>query len=835
MTRSHLKKFFLSILLPAILAITMFIVSIFILVLPTFERNSMERKKEMISELTNTVWSLTEEYNKEYESGNLTLNEAKQKAAFRIEQIRYGREYKDYFWIIDEQPVMVMHPYRSDLINTNLSTYADPNGKKLFVEAVLIVKEHEAGFIDYMWQWKDDSTRIVPKLSYVKKYQPWGWIIGTGIYLEDVRLEIATLKNKLLRVSLFIIVIIVAIIMYIIRQSLNIENKREKAEMDLVLSRQKYKSLVEASTEGTLMILNNNIIFSNLKFSKLIGYEVHEILIRRFEDLFSIAWQEVLNAFSDPDKSISLETNILCENDKTKEVIISVSKIKYDTDDGYIIIAKEVSPQKLLEKETESLTQELQSSLMLMNQPIYCFVEPILKCSLETPVHEAAKLMSRKKRNVLFIQREAEIVGVINNSDMRKRVVSEQLDTNKPVMEIMTAPVVTVSENALLYEAVLLLKSKEISHLAVKTVQGEINSVIGYEDITRMQYNTVSYLIKEIEIAEEIDTIQRIHTRVPVLVNALIESGDKTANITRIITSVSDAIVRRILDLAIEELGTPPAKFAFMVMGSEGRMEQTLSTDQDNAIVFENLADNALDIAYRYFHELGNIVNKNLDIVGYRLCKGYVMAQNPKWTQPLSVWKEYFSGYTAGSDPQSIMEACIFFDFRGVYGNLELITELREHVIEATEKKPVFYYHMAQSVIKYKIPVNIFGNIVGDNQGPEENRVDVKKVLMPVIGFIRLYALFNNVTETNSLARLKQLYRLKVIQKDMYIELKQSYSFLMQQRFRMQAKQILRNESPDNLVNVSGFTHIELASFKKILSEISNLQTKCSFDFKGGM
>lgn len=834
MPRKNLHKFFISIVFPSILAIALFIVSLFTIVLPSVERNIMDKKKEMIRELTSTAWSLLEEYNQEFKNGHMSLEDAQNRAAGRVQRMRYGEEYKDYFWIIDMQPIMVMHPYRPELINSDLNDYKDPKGKKLFVESVHAVQADGEGFIDYMWQWKDDSTRIVPKLSYVKAYEPWEWIVGTGIYLEDVRLEIRALKYRLLRVSLLITIIIIAIIVYVIRQSLIIENKREQAESDLILSRQKYKSLVEASTEGTLMFLNNTIIFSNLKFSKLIGYEVHEILTLKFEEIFSIEWQKVLDSFEDPDKSVSHETQLLCKDDSKKEVVISVSKIKYDKDSGYIVVAKEVTQQKQLEYETEHLSQELQSSLMLMNQPIYCFVEPVLRCSMDTSIQEAAVLMTRKRRKILFIQNDKEIIGVLSSNDFKRRVIAENRDTQRPVIEIMTSPVVSISENALLYEAILELKTKDISHLATKNTQGEITGVVGFEDITRMQQNSVSYLIKEIEIAEATDEIKKIHHRVPVLVNALIESGDKTHNITRIITSVSDAIVKRILDLAIEEIGTPPCRFAFMVMGSEGRMEQTLLTDQDNAIVFEDLSGEKLDIAYRYFQELGETVNKNLDIVGYKLCKGDVMARNPKWTQPYSVWKEYFSGWVNNSDPQSIMEASIFFDFRAVYGSKELVADLRTHINHTTEHKSVFFYHMAQSVIKYKPPVNVFGNIVGESQSDTDSSLDIKKVILPILGFVRLYALQHNINETNSLLRLKELYQQQVIQKAMYVELKQSYNFLMQQRFRSQSKKILNNLPPDNQLNLDGLTHIEQASLKKILGEISNLQTKVSFDFKGG-
>lgn len=835
MPGKQLHKFFLSIVFPSILAISLFIISIFMLILPSFENTIMDKKKEMIRELTNTAWSLLEEYDHEAEKQNLSEEEAQKMAASKIEKIRYGKENKDYFWITDMHPTMIMHPYRSELKQTDLSDYADANGVKLFVKAVETVDTHGEGFIDYMWQWKDDSTRIVPKLSYVRGYKPWGWVVGTGIYLEDVKEEITVLKNRLLRISLLIALIIIIILSFVIRQSLNIENKRKDAEANLLLSRQKYKSLVEASTEGTLMIRNRAIIFSNIKFNKLLGYDSNEVLSLSFGDIFKIDWERVISSFDDPKKSVSLETQIKCKDQSEKDVILSVSKIKQAEDIGYIFITKEISRQKQIEKETEHLSEELQTSLLLMNQPIRPIIHDILKCSVDTCIRDAALLMTRKKRNVLFIHKENDIIGIINNSDLKKRVLATNLDAQKPVIEIMTSPVISIPDNALLYEAILIFKNKNISHLATKSENGEIEGVISYKNITGIQQNTLSYLIKEIEVAEDVEQLRKIYSKVPVLVNALIESGDKTQNITRIISSFSDAIVHRIIILAIEDLGKPPCEFAFMVMGSEGRMEQTLSTDQDNAIVFENQEADKLKVASDYFQKLGRQVCQNLNIVGYKLCDGDIMAQNPSWSQPLSGWKDYFSEWINTSDPQSILDASIFFDFRCVFGKDSLTDELRNHVNQSIDNKSVFFYHMAQSIVKFKPPLSLFGKIIDKNHSGDHINLDLKKILLPIVGFIRLYALDHKLLGTNTLSRIKQLYLQKVIHKSMYDELVLSYNYLMHIRFKSQSESILNNKMPDNIIDITQLTHIEVSTIKKIFGEISNLQTKLNFDFTGTM
>ena len=211
--------------------------------------------------------------------------------------MRYGDELKDYFWIIDMHPNMIMHPYRPELVGLDMNNYEDPDGKLLFVESVNTVSEDGEGFIDYMWQWKDDSTRIVPKLSYVKAFEAWDWIVGTGIYLEDVRIEIIQLRTRLLRIALWMSFILGTILAFIILQSLGIEKKRRSAENELRHSREKYRTLVQASSEGTLMMVGEEFAFSNLKFSNLSGYDPAEIRDMKFEMLFDLKWSTLVGSF----------------------------------------------------------------------------------------------------------------------------------------------------------------------------------------------------------------------------------------------------------------------------------------------------------------------------------------------------------------------------------------------------------------------------------------------------------------------------------------------------------------------------------------------------------
>lgn len=829
MTSQNLRKFFISIVLPSFLAIVLFIVSIYFLIIPTFERNIMDRKKEMIKELTNTAWSLVDEYYQEYSDSILSDKEAKLLAASRVEKMRYGGEAKDYFWISDMKPVMVMHPYRQDLIDSDLKHYADPNGKKLFVEAVQVVKNESEGFINYYWQWKDDSSRTVPKLTYVRGFEPWGWVIGTGIYLEDVRHEIASLQSRLLKVSFVIALFIILIILYVIRQSLKIERKRKRAEDQLLLSNQKYKSLVDASTEGTLMLIDNRIIFANQKLANLIGFETAEILNQRVDDFFVINLDDSVQKITQDNKSFNIETTVSQGNKTGDEVVLSISKVDYNQHVAIIVVVKEVSTKKQIEKDTEQLSHELQTSLLLMNQPISHFVEPMLKCDLNDSIASVAILMTRKGQDIIFISNNNQLLGVVNDHDLRVRVLAESLDVEKPVSAIMSSPILSIKEDALLYEAILKFSHMGVSHLAVKNNTGTFIGKISVEKIMSVQRNSLSFLIQEIEAAENVKTLIGIVKKLPILVKALLDSGALIQNITRIVSSITDAVTKRIIQLSIEELGPPPCNFAFIVLGSEARMEQSLATDQDNAIIIE---DTELDVR-PYFMELAQKVNPALHETGYKLCIGDIMARNPKWNQPLETWKKYFNKWIHTPDPQSILETSIFFDFRCVFGDTNLVDELREFVFAAARNRDLFFLHLAQSVAKLKVPLGRFGQIKAREDNEEHQHLELKKILLPIIGFIRVYALRSQLHSTNSHQRLKELYEKGVFEKELFDEQSQSYNYLMMMRFRSQANQLLNNEAPNNNIDTKNLSEIEKTMLRKILSGVNGIQAKLNLDFKG--
>ena len=179
----------------------------------------------------------------------------------------------------------------------------------------------------------------------------------------------------------------------------------------------------------------------------------------------------------------------------------------------------------------------------------------------------------------------------------------------------------------------------------------------------------------------------------------------------RVITSTSDAITESFIKLAISRLGQPPVKFAFMSLGSQARGEQTFVTNQDNALVFEDVDKTKEKEIQAYFLKLSEKVSAWLDASGYPFCAGGVMAKNSTWCQPLATWKKYFKKWSEFNNPQDLIDVNIFFDFRCLYGDIAITKDLRKTVFEIISGKSIFFINMAQNgYILKKYGLKIYGS-----------------------------------------------------------------------------------------------------------------------------
>jgi PAS domain S-box-containing protein len=828
-TRPHWRHLLVNIISPAILTFALFFGLIFAVIVPTMKKNIIDRKKEMIRELTQTAWSELAGLHEQEKQGALSREAAKQAAVARIERMRYGNDGKDYFWISDTQTRMVMHPYRPELNGQSLQDYSDPAGKKLFVEFTQVVLEKGDGYVDYLWQWKDDEKKVVPKLSYVKHFEPWGWIVGTGIYLEDVRAEISQMTRRVLQISVGILVIIAALLAYISQQGLRLERQRWRAETALRESEEKYRLLVEGTPEGVLLVLQDRPVYANKTLLGRLGYTE--------EELIQVPLEKILEAVPNggpPAPAMERRVKLLNKQGEAAEVLLASAPVTIGEKAGQIFFIKDVGARKHIEEIAARLVADLQSMLPLATRSIKSSPLTLTTCGEETPVHEAAAVMSRAKCSAILVQSSTgEPIGIVTDQDLRNRVLATGQPATQPVSTIMSTPLVQIGDRALLFEAAHAMQERNVQHLVVTNEHGATLGILTATEILHAQRHAIGALLGEIHEARSPEALRDSRAELPVLIKALMEGGARVESLTRIMTAVSDAILVRLIALAEAELGPPPAAYAFVALGSEAREEQTLATDQDNAIIYADVAPEQNEAVQSHFLRLGEKVCGWLDFVGYRRCQGEVMACNRKWCQPLSQWLKYFTECVTAAAEQELLDVNVFFDFRCAHGEVGHVQQLREHLhlLLEGEGKHAFLFHLAQNTLRFRAPRGFFGNIQLESSGEHPAAFNVKAAIIPLVNFARMYALQNRFAETNTLERLRKLRDRGVLLPSSHDELAQAYTTLMQMRLAHQAAQIGRGAEPDNFIELQELTQLERSMLKKIFADIAVFQARLQTDF----
>ncbi|WP_369811126.1 DUF294 nucleotidyltransferase-like domain-containing protein [Hymenobacter mellowenesis] len=462
-------------------------------------------------------------------------------------------------------------------------------------------------------------------------------------------------------------------------------------------------------------------------------------------------------------------------------------------------------------------------------------LRPMVLCAAYTPIHEVARRMAEARTSCYFITDadvDGQIIGYVTDITLRDKVVAGLADAHLPVETIMDAPVVSISSRAFVHEAILLMFRTKTRYLLVET-DGEYMGFLSRNKLlTDDQAQSPFIFIQSVKQAQAVPELKRRWEQVPEMVYQLLNRGVKPEIVNQVITTVSDTIALKLIEGAIAELGPPPARFVYMVLGSEGRKEQTLLTDQDNAIIYEDKANEQRELVRAYFLKFAEMVSDQLNEIGFSYCEGGFMAKNPKWTHSLSHWKRNYVEWMTEANPEAGMQFAASFDCRYIYGDAEIMDELHTF-LDAELQKPRerFFHYMAVNALQYEPPLTFFRNIRTFAHG-DQQVFNLKRTMSPIVDLVRMYALKHRIFATNTGERLEALRAAGVFTEREAQELLQSYYYLMGVRLKKQAAQIISdNVAPDNYLDPKSLTKVEQVTLKEIFKVIADFQLKIKVGF----
>jgi CBS domain-containing protein len=454
-------------------------------------------------------------------------------------------------------------------------------------------------------------------------------------------------------------------------------------------------------------------------------------------------------------------------------------------------------------------------------------------CTPDTPAQEVATLMTNNNVGSVLVLSEGLPQGIITDKDLRNRIVTGMLPIHAPAAQVMTSPVITYPSKMTITQAQLAMMKNGIGHLCLTedgTTETPVVGILSKYDLMLALGNSPEVLLRAIKRSRKVKSLKPIRSRVEFLLKGYLENNIPMAITMKLISELNDACIKRVIELSLRKQGKPPAAFAWLAMGSQGRGEQLLHTDQDNALVFEDVSEGELEIVSLYFHQLAKRVNKGLKTIGYEYCPADMMASNPNWCKSLSAWKKTVTGWIHNPGKEEVLLSSIFFDFNYTFGTRALVTELSNHIFSDADSYPMFYYHLASGALQNPSPSGFFRQFLLEQDGEHKDFFDLKRrVLMPFTDAARVLILSHSVRSINNTAeRFEKLAELEENNREFFL----SCSYATKALLKFRTKQGLLHTDSGRFIALDTLSKEEKIKLKRTFKILKELQEMISIRFK---
>lgn len=459
-------------------------------------------------------------------------------------------------------------------------------------------------------------------------------------------------------------------------------------------------------------------------------------------------------------------------------------------------------------------------------------IEPsrnVVSCAPSASVAEAARAMAeRNVGSILVLDEARRPIGILTDSDLRKRVVAAERDPGTTRVDaVMSSPVATAPEGEPLARLLERMLGPRLKHLVVTedgTVDTPVIGVISEHDLFTAQGNLPTVILSQLGRARTPEKFRAARDRGETLIQQYLDAEVSMTLIASVATAMNDRLIRRALTLARAEVEKdgPLPPFAWLSLGSEGRGEQLLRTDQDNALVYAAPEDGSDPMAVQpRFLALAERVVETLEHAGFVRCPANIMGSNPELCLPLSGWTAKLEKLVRVPEPKALMEASIFFDFRHAHGDPSLPASMRESLTEDTREAPRFFTFLAKNALQNPPPLSFFRGFVVERSGEHEDRFDVKaRAMMPLADAARVLAVEKGLPEVGTAERFRKLGELEARNEDLFEEAALAYELLM----RLRARSGLAHGDSGRFLEIDAMGKLERQALRSTFAVITDVQ-----------
>lgn len=461
----------------------------------------------------------------------------------------------------------------------------------------------------------------------------------------------------------------------------------------------------------------------------------------------------------------------------------------------------------------------------------FCRKELIL-CSVDDVVQEEAAVMAERGISSVVVCQEGVPVGIFTDRDLRNKVVAIGGDPcTLRVGAIMSGPLIVVQEDDFLFEAVYQMTRHGIHRLGVVAADGRLCGMLTESDLIRAQSNSPQLLVRQLESARSIADLKVIHRGIDALTVSLHQVGVPTHDLMRLISHLNDQIVQRLIALLrSERFPQLPAGFAFVVMGSEGRGEQTLKTDQDNAMIY---ADDLSTDDVAMLATFSEALVEGLVEIGVPECPGGIMAKNPFWRHSLTEWMKVVDGWISEPDGENILHFCMFCDLRTLAGDPALEQTIKSHLAERAQYETLFLMQLAVQAGKFAPPLGFFGGFKVEKGGGHRGEIDLKTAgLFAITEGIRALGLAAGLVGGGTPEKMVQLREKGVLSHEQQEDLQASFNMLCQLRLQGQVEAIARGGELSNYIAPAGLNRVEQGRLHVALEVVKSFEAFIKHRFR---